>query len=43
MNCVSTLELGKRLVELLGLKEGEAVDLAKLANGSVLLRRVEQA
>lgn len=43
MNSVSLLELAKRVVELLGVKEGEAVDLAKLADGSVLLRRVEQA
>jgi hypothetical protein len=39
---VSPLSLGKRIIEALGVRDGEAIDLAKLRDGSLLLRRVEQ-
>jgi hypothetical protein len=41
MNSVSPLSLGKKIIELLGAREGEALDLAKLRDGSVLLKKVE--
>lgn len=41
MNTVTAYELTKRLLDLLGVKDGEAIDLSKLRDGSVLLRRAE--
>jgi len=41
MNPVSPVELAKRVVELLGVKPGEAVDLLKLRDGSLMLRRAD--
>ena len=41
MNTVDVTQLGKRIAELLGINEGEAIDLSKLKDGSVRLKRVE--
>jgi antitoxin (DNA-binding transcriptional repressor) of toxin-antitoxin stability system len=40
MTSVSVLELARKVLDLLGgVKEGEAIELSKLRDGSVLLRR----
>lgn len=41
MKSVTFLELAREVVDLLGIKEGESVDLAKLRDGSILLRKAE--
>jgi hypothetical protein len=41
MNSVSPVELAKRVLELLQVKPGQSIDLAKLRDGSVLLKRCE--
>lgn len=41
MTSVSVLELARKVVDLLGVNEGESIDLAKLRDGSVLLRKAE--
>ena len=41
MNSVTPLELARRIVQALGLREGEAVDLSILRDNSVLLRKAE--
>jgi hypothetical protein len=38
---VSTGEVGKRVIELLGLKPGTAFEISKLRDGSILLRKAE--
>jgi len=43
MNSVSPLSLGKKIIEALGIRDGEAIDLSKLRDGSVLLKKAEQA
>lgn len=40
MTSVSLLELARKVVDLLDLKEGAAVDISRLRDGSVLLRAV---
>ena len=43
MTSVSVLELARKVLDLLGgVKEGEAVDISLLRDGSVLLKRAEQ-
>jgi flagellar motor switch/type III secretory pathway protein FliN len=42
MNSVSAVDLGKRIIELLGVKEGDVLELSKLRDGSVRLRRAER-
>jgi len=39
---VSPLSLGKKIIEALGIRDGEAIDLSVLRDGSVLLRKAEQ-
>lgn len=41
MNSVDVTQLGRRIAELLGVEKEEAIDLSKLRDGSVLVRRVE--
>ncbi|HXZ98704.1 MAG TPA: hypothetical protein VED24_04985 [Candidatus Acidoferrum sp.] len=44
MNSVSPLSLGKKIIDALGIKDGEALDLSKLRDGSVrvvLVRKTE--
>lgn len=41
MKAVSARSLGERVIEFLAIGEGEAVDLLKRADGSVLLKKVE--
>jgi hypothetical protein len=41
MTSVSPLALGKKIIKALGIRDGEAFDLSKLADGSVLLRKAE--
>ena len=41
MNSVTALELAAKIVQLLGINAGESIDLAKLRDGSVLLRKAE--
>jgi hypothetical protein len=43
MTSVTASQLAKRMLDLLGVKEGEAVDLSKLRDGSVLLRRAAES
>jgi hypothetical protein len=43
MNAVTVSELAKRILDLLGVKDGEAIDLSKLRDGSVLLRRATES
>ena len=38
---VTSVQLAKRILALLNLAEGESIDLAKLRDGSVLLRKAE--
>jgi hypothetical protein len=38
---VSPLALTRKIIEALDLRDGEAIDLSKLRDGSVLLRKVE--
>jgi len=42
MKSVTTAELGKRIAELLDLKDGERFEIAKLRSGQVLAERVEE-
>jgi hypothetical protein len=39
MNSVSPLSLGKKIIEALGLTNGDTFDLSKLRDGSILLRK----
>jgi hypothetical protein len=41
MNSVDVTQLGKRIAELLGINEGEAIDLSKLRDGSIMIRKAE--
>jgi hypothetical protein len=41
MNTVTASQLAKRVLDLLEVRPGEALDLSKLCDGSVLLRKVE--
>jgi hypothetical protein len=41
MNSVTLLELAKKIIHVLAVREGEALDLAQLRDGSVLLRKAE--
>lgn len=41
MNFVSAIGLGKRIIELLDVKEGNVLELSQLRDESVLLRRAE--
>jgi hypothetical protein len=41
MTSITLLELSRKIVEALGVNEGEAIDLSKLRDGSVLLRKAE--
>jgi hypothetical protein len=44
MNAVTSIQLAlaKRILQLLAVTEGESIDLVKLRDGSLLLRRVEE-
>ncbi len=41
MTSVTAPELAKRMLDLLGAREGTALDLSVLRDGSVLLKKVE--
>lgn len=41
MTSVSVLELARKVMDLLGVREGDAIDLSKLRDGSVLIRRAD--
>jgi len=41
VKALTSVQLAKHIVELLKLQEGESIDLSKLRDGSVLLRKVE--
>jgi len=42
MTCaVSPVGLARKVLDLLGVTEGESIDLSKLADGSVRLKKVE--
>jgi len=41
MNSVSAAGLGKRIIELSDVKEGDVLELSQLRDGSVRLRRAE--
>ena len=42
MNAVSPVELANRVLELLGIEPGQTLDLAKLRDGSILLRKASE-
>jgi hypothetical protein len=43
MNAVTSIQLAiaKRILELLAVNAGESIDLAKLRDGSILIRKAE--
>jgi len=41
MDSVTPLELTRKILEALGVRRGEAIDVSKLRDGSVLLRKAE--
>lgn len=42
MTSLTAIQLTKRLLELVGAKEGSTLDISKLKDGSVLIRRVTE-
>lgn len=40
---VTAVELAKKVIEALGLKAGDPIELARLRNGGVLLRRLDES
>lgn len=43
MNSVTVLELGRKVIEALGLEPGQPIEFSKLRNGAVLLSKPGQA
>ena len=41
MTSVSPLELGRRIVEALGIQPGQEIELSRLRNGALLLSKLE--